>query len=167
MSPRQGRENCYLSPSSSAGVSSTASHQTPCRKTQCGTTVRVVFNIPDGPMLMAVVKRRPPLEDCGALAMKLSWPKPFNLSIWVVLTLNIISCREWRYYMEHCYGVCTTHTTVCLATLLRETSTGTIARQNDKRLFLCVAKDPCNRQSCSCLMVPIWGPSTKTHLLNI
>lgn len=38
---------------------------------------------------------------------------------------------------------------------------------DDKRLFLCVAKDPCNRHSCSSLMVPICGQSTITHLLNI
>lgn len=40
----RGRENCYLSPSSLAGVSSTASRQTPsCLRTQCGTSARVAF----------------------------------------------------------------------------------------------------------------------------
>lgn len=54
--------------------------------------------------------------------------------------------------MEHCCEVC-----ICIyiqPLVLREISTGTIARQSDKKGYLIsVAKD-----QCSCLLVPVWGP---------
>lgn len=144
MSPLHGRENCYLSPSSSAGVSSTASHQSPsCPKTQCCSTPRVVFNIENG----TIVKRPPPLEDRRALAVKLSWPNAFSLFTLVVLTLYIISFGEWRDYTSTVMGyVRHRHDMAYIRSIERDLNGEYCLAE--WFWFFCVAKDPCNRQSC-------------------
>lgn len=82
-----------------------------CLNTQCSISVLMVFNIQDGPMLMAVVKRRPPLYDRGVLSLKHSWPEPFNLPIQVVLMFNnqlwivegLHGALLWSTYASHSF----------------------------------------------------------------